>query len=112
MPLPVLNFTAADLAANREGRLSDRQQERLRLSRQRSVLIGGALVVIFIFAATGLLFVGGRRDSPILQLVGLGLTLCNAAMLGVFLRYWLRLGADLQAGRVERGQRQGRAHPA
>jgi hypothetical protein len=97
----VLDFTPNDLAANRAGELSPRQQARLSRMRQRTWLIGLAAALILALVATALLFTGRRNDSAILTIVGIGLTICGTAMLGIFVRYWLRLSADLEGGQVE-----------
>jgi hypothetical protein len=96
-----LGFTDSDLATNREGHLSARQRERLRQMRLRSIWIGAAGALVIALLATILLFTGGRNDSVILTLAGIGVTICGTAMLGLFTRHWLRLGADLQDDRVE-----------
>jgi hypothetical protein len=95
-----LNFTADDLLANREGRLSEMQEYRLRVRRQRAALIGVALVLAGVFIATLFLFLAQRTSNSILTLVGIGVTLCNAALTGVFARHWMRLNADIRGGTV------------
>jgi NhaP-type Na+/H+ or K+/H+ antiporter len=97
-----LEFTDSDLATNREGRLSARQRERLQQMRLRSIWIGMAGTLVIALLATILLFTGGRNDSLILILAGIGVTICGTAVLGLFTRHWLRLGTDLQDDRVER----------
>lgn len=93
-----LDFTADDLAANRGGRLSPRQQARLRGMRLRSVAIGLVLLWIFALLAAALLYIGQRENSVILTLVGIGITIANTAILGIMARYWIRLTFDLQRG--------------
>lgn len=93
-------FTAQDLAANREGRLSERQDYQLRLRRIRAALIGSLLVLLGVFVATLFLFFGSRQSNMILSLVGIGITLCNAVLAGTFARYWLRLTSDIRGGVV------------
>lgn len=104
-----LDFTAADLAANREGQLSPRQIERLQRLRRRTALLGGGLVIALIFVATVFLFLGQQGDSQILTLVGIGVTITNVVLMSLVLRSWLRLGEDLQraqalaiSGKVQR----------
>jgi hypothetical protein len=96
-----IGFTPEDLEANRSGRLSDMQDYRLRVRRWRSIAIGGAFVLLAAFIATLLIFVGTREGgSPILLIIGIGVTICNAALVGMFARNWLRLSADIREGRV------------
>lgn len=94
-----LDFTPDDLAANRAGRLSDTQAYRLRLKRARSVAIGVGVLLALALAATLCLF-GGLRGSGILSLVGVGLTIVSAGIMGTFARYWLRLSADIRENTV------------
>jgi hypothetical protein len=96
-----LDFTADDLAANREGRLSEAQRTRLQKLRQRSALIGVGAVVGLGLMATIILFLGQGNGSLILNLVGIGVTICNAALAGVLVRSWLRLSADINANAVQ-----------
>lgn len=97
-----LRFTPDDLAANRNGQLSDMQQYRLRMRRRRSILVGVGILLVAVFLASGLIFVGsGEGGSPILTLLGIGVTICAAALVGVLARHWFRLSADIQSGQVE-----------
>jgi hypothetical protein len=96
-----LDFTADDLAANREGRLSEAQRTRLQNLRRRSSLIGVGTVVALGLMATIILFLGQRNDSLILSVVGIGVTICNAALAGGLLRGWLRTGADINTNAVQ-----------
>ncbi len=98
--MEALNFDTDDLARNREGRLSARQLERLRQLRGRSVLIGMGIILLIGFAAALIVFLSQRNNSPILLLVGIGVTICNAALTGILARNWLRLNADIRAGEV------------
>lgn len=98
--MQALGFTADDLAQNRAGRLSEMQDYRLRVRRQRAALIGVGIVLVAAVIATGFIFVGRREANGILSLVGIGVTLCSAALTGVFTRYWLRLNADIRGGKV------------
>ncbi len=93
-------FTEQDLAANRSGHLSERQDYMLRQRRIRAALIGAALVLVGVFVASGFLFFGSRQDNAILSLVGIGITLCNAVLVGMFVRHWLRLNSDIRGGVV------------
>ena len=97
-----MGFTQDDLAANREGRLSEIQHYNLQVRRQRSVMIGLALILVAAFVATLLIFLGGQDDgSVILVLIGIGVTICSAALTGVFARFWMRLTADISDGSVQ-----------
>jgi hypothetical protein len=98
--MDALEFSPDDLEANREGKLSIMQDWRMRTRRRRSIAMGVALVLIFAFIASLLIFYGGREDSVILTIVGIGVTLCSAAITGVLGRYWLRLTADIRGGGV------------
>ncbi len=95
-----LGFTAEDLTANRAGMLSEMQHYQLRTRRRRSMVIGLCFVVVVAFIASGLIFVGGL----ILTLIGVGVTVCGAALMGLFARHWLRLTADIQGRRVRAHQ--------
>lgn len=99
--MAALEFTDDDLAANREGRLSAAQAERLHRLRRRAMTVGVSVVAAIGVIATVFLFLGQYNGSSILSLVGIGVTICNAAVAGVMLRNWLRLGADLRAGAVQ-----------
>jgi hypothetical protein len=98
--MAALGFNAADLDANRAGRLSDGQRERLARSGQRSLrlLIGVAAAIVM--GAALLLYLGQRSGSPILGLIGVSMTVINAVVLAFGARSRLRLRDDLQTGRV------------
>ncbi len=96
-----LDFNAADLDANRAGQLSPRQIERLRKTRRRNLSIGAALVLALIVVSSGFLYFGAAQKSLILSLVGIGVTLCNAALLGVSVRAALRLSSDIDKRAVQ-----------
>ncbi|MFW5691056.1 MAG: hypothetical protein ACOCXZ_01035 [Chloroflexota bacterium] len=96
-----LRFRPDDLTANRNGQLSEVQAYTLRLRRRRSIIIGIALLIVIAFVSTLFLYGGSQPDgSVILTLIGIGLTLCNAALIGIFGRFWMRLTADIRAGQV------------
>ena len=96
-----IGFTAADLEANRSGLLSEMQHYRLRVRRWRSVAVGVAILLVAAFIATLLIFSGTRDNgSIILLIIGIGVTICNAALVGLFVRHWLRLSADIREGRA------------
>lgn len=96
-----LQFSAADLQANRQGRLGAAQRERLRRLRRRTVLIGGLGFGGFVLLATTLLFAGLQQQSLIFSVMGGATLLVNAVFVGMFARQWLRLSADLRAAQVE-----------
>ena len=95
-----VRFNADDLEANREGKISEIQSYFLRVRRRQSMAIGLAIFVVIIIIASLLIFAGRRDSSGILTIIGIGVTLCNAAITGIFARYWLRLNADIQKGVV------------
>jgi hypothetical protein len=95
-----LAFRDADLDANRAGRISEVQDYELRAKRRRAITLGVLAVLVAAFVASAFIFAGWRGDNAILTLVGIGVTLCSAALTGVFARYWLRLSADIRGGEV------------
>jgi Na+/proline symporter len=99
--MPLFQFSAADLAANRAGKLSETQRQRLQKRQSRSLIMGSVGFVLFAFIATLLIFLGQQNQSVILSFTGVMLTVCNAIFVGMVARYWLRLSADLRAGSVE-----------
>lgn len=96
-----LDFTLHDLDLNRTGRLSDQQTARLRRRRWRTTGIAAAVMLGFIIAASAFIFIGNRSETPIMIFVGIGLTVCSAALMGSFIRFWLRLHHDITTGNVE-----------
>lgn len=96
-----LRFTAADLAANQGGELSEEQQARLRQSQTRLVAIGAASFIAAVFLATLFLFLGQQNRTLVLTIIGILLTLVNALWVGTVARQWLRLSADLREQTVE-----------
>lgn len=98
--MDLLDFTLEDLMQNREGRLSEMQQYRLRLRRRRTELIGVCSIIAAALIATGFIFAGNRSDSPILTLIGIAITICSAALTGSLARFWLRLNADINGGKL------------
>lgn len=104
-----LRFDAADLQANREGRLSPRQALALRTGWRRTLALHIGLLLAITLGATIVLFVGWRYDSPVLTVIGIALTVCNAFVLGLLAQATMRFrgdtsGAPLRVlhGRVER----------
>lgn len=96
----LLNFTPDDLAMNREGKLSEMQDYRLRVRRRRTEVLGVMLVLGSAFIASVCIYLGNRNDSPIMTLVGISITICSAALTGVFVRFWLRVNEDIRSGKV------------
>jgi hypothetical protein len=96
----LLKVDSTDIAANRDGHLSEAQRDRLHGLRARTGWIGAGVVLLTTLAAALLLFFGEQQDSVVLRYVGIGVTLCNAAAVGLFARQWLRLSADLRGGQV------------
>lgn len=96
----MFEFSAEDLETNRGGQLSEMQHYRLRIRRQRTALISIAVVLVLAFLAA-LCIYGGRDGSPILTFIGIGITLCSAAITGILGRSWLRLNADIRGNRVD-----------
>jgi hypothetical protein len=96
-----LGFALDDLGQNRSGQISEMQDYKLRVRRQRSIFTGIAIMFCMAFIITLLFFMGNREgNSAILSIIGIGLTICNAAMMGVFARHWLRLSIDIREQRV------------
>lgn len=96
----LLNFTPDDLVMNREGKLSEMQEYRLRVRRRRTEILGILLVLAGALIATGCIYLGNHNDSPIMTLVGIGITICSSALTGVFVRFWLRVSEDIRSGKV------------
>lgn len=95
-----LNFTPDDLANNRQKTLSATQQETLNRQKTRVLMIGGAIFWGLAVVATIFLYIGQRENSLIMGGVGAIVTLCNATLIGLFARHWMRLNADLRSGAV------------
>lgn len=98
--MSLLRFNDDDLTENREGRISEIQNYYLRVRRRRTNVFGFLFFIVIVIMATLLIFIGNRNDSSILMIIGIGLTLCNAAIIGMFARFWLRLNADIQGNEV------------
>ena len=94
-------FNQDDLDANRSGQLSEMQDYNLRVRRRRAIFLGVVILVVVMFIATLMIFLGTREGgSLILTLLGVGVTLCTASLAAIFGRYWLRLTADIREQRV------------
>jgi hypothetical protein len=92
-----LKFTQDDLLSNRTGQLSEMQLYQLRVRRRQSILLGLGLTFIFTLIASLMLY----NATPIRLFIGIGVTLCNALVLGILGRYWMRLTADIRAEQVD-----------
>ena len=99
--MAALDFTEADLEANRRGALSPAQAARLAASRQRQLAVAVLLFVSLVIAATVLIYLGQRGGNPILGLAGAALILINAVIVGLMGRGYMRVGGDLRPGHVE-----------
>jgi hypothetical protein len=99
--MPLLRFTAADLAANQQGSLSAAQQARLQQLQTRLIAIGVIVFFVMALLATGFLYGGATGSTPILSFVGVMLTVLNAIVVGMLARQWMRLNADVRAGNIE-----------
>lgn len=96
-----IGFSDADLSANRDGKLSEAQLFALQKRRSRVIYIGLGAFGVLTILATLFLFMGSKPDnSGILSLIGVGLSVCNALVIGIFFRAWLRLNGDITVGRV------------
>lgn len=111
-----LAFTSADLEANRQGRLSPAQIERMKRIRLRNTRIASLLFIALALGATSLFYLGQLNRSLILFGGGVALTLFNATMIGRAGRAYMQIGGDLRGrqvetltGEVERVLRRGRA---
>ncbi|MBL8133390.1 MAG: hypothetical protein JNL42_16135 [Anaerolineae bacterium] len=95
-----LGFSDHDLNANRRGKMSETQANHLRRLQRRS-LIGTAAGMVFNgLAAAVFLYLGASTDSPVLTVIGMGLTVVNAVIVGVGGANFMRAQHDLRAGEV------------
>ena len=115
--MAAMNFTEADLQANRQGHLSQAQADRLKRMRRRYVLMAAVLFLGLALAATALIFLGQQNRNVILSAAGGLLTVINAVLMGGMGRSYMRIDSDLRgggvetlAGEVERALRRGRQH--
>jgi len=92
-----LRFTDDDLRANRDGRLSDAQIYLLRAAWQRALIIAVVALIIIGLIAALLIYQGQQPDSAVLSVIGVALTLVNAAIMGLLAQNTIRLNADLRA---------------
>ncbi len=96
-----LNFTPDDLAANRDGRLSEAQKERLTRNWQRTLWIVIGIVIGCGFGATTLLFLAQQQGSPVLTFLGILVTVINAGIVGLGAQSYLRTSRDIREARVD-----------
>lgn len=99
--MAAMNFTPADLKANRQGRLSPTQALRVKAMRRRQALMAAILFLTLALAATALIFTGQQNQNFILSAAGGLLTVANALMMGGLGRSYMRASGDLRAGGVE-----------
>jgi hypothetical protein len=99
--MTALSFTADDLAANREGHLSDRQRAYLDIDRRKNGILGTVMVVALVFAVTALLFVGLRDGNLILTVLGGVLLVVNITLSLFFTLNWVRMSYDLRTDTTE-----------
>lgn len=99
--MAALEFSEADLEANRRGALSPSQAARLRSSRQRQLAVALLLFISLVIVATALIYAGQRSGNPILGLAGAALILINAVIVGTMGRGYMRVGGDLRPGNIE-----------
>ena len=96
-----LQFTQADLQANRQGQLGPDQQQRLQTTQQRTLLFGGGGFFLLALVASLLIFVGQQNASAPLSAAGVLMTIINAILIGTFGRQWMRLSRDLRSGQIQ-----------
>ena len=99
--MAALQFTPADLDANRQGRLSRSQAARIRSQRRRNLALAAALFGVFVIGATLCLYAGQGSDNGILTGAGSALVVMNALLVGLAGRGSMRASGDLRAGGVE-----------
>lgn len=98
--MKLLHFDQEDLAFNRQAKLSDNQRDDLMTRRRRTMWVGGVIMILAVLLATTAIFLGRRNDTSLLTIIGIGVTICNAAIIGIFSRYWLRLSNDINRGEI------------
>ena len=96
----ILNFSDEDLAANRAGRMSEAQKQRLTRGWRRTLWIVIGLVIVLGLVATTLLFAAQRGGSSVLSVVGILVTVINAAIVGLGAQSYIRTSNDLKGGQV------------
>ncbi len=96
----ILNISAEDLDANRAGRLSEAQKQRLTRGWRRTLWIVIGLVIVLGLTATTILFLAQRNDLPVLNVIGVLMTIINAGVVGLGAQSYLRTNSDLKNGQV------------
>ncbi len=100
--MSAMDFTSADLEANRRGDLSPAQAAMLNRNRRRQIAIAMTLFPLLVIAATILLYLGQINNNAILGGAGALMILLNALLVGIIGRSYMRLSQDLQAGNVDK----------
>lgn len=95
-----LGFTETELAANRAGHLTDTQKERLSKMWRRTLNILIAVVIGVGLIATIFLYLAQENNSLILYVIGIGLTVLNAVIMGIGASSYLRVSRDIRNGRA------------
>jgi hypothetical protein len=93
--MQALQYTSDDLKANQQGRVGPFQAVRLRRTLVRSLTIGGVVLIFGILGAAAALTAGSLNASQGLTLLGIALTVFNAAVVGFLAQFWLRTRTDL-----------------
>jgi len=96
-----LKFDANDLAANRDGQLSQRQRDYLELDRRKNAIVGGAVVVALVLASGVMLFIGFVNENLILQGLAMVLIVCNTAATTLFSLEYLKMRSDLRTDGID-----------
>lgn len=94
--MSALNFSAEDIALNRRRELSAVQRDRLHGLQRRTLLITGAVFLLLAFVAAVAIYMGQRNQQIGFSLIGVGLTVVNAILVGFAARSILRIAADLR----------------
>ena len=92
-----LGFTDADLKVNRDGKMSPAQQKKLVQNRTQTLRIGVVIFIVLSLLASIVLYLATINESFILSIIGGVLVICNAAMVGLFGRQYMRISADMRS---------------
>jgi hypothetical protein len=95
-----MRFTEDDLIANQAGHLSERQREYISLDRQKNIVLGIGIVVVFVLATATLLYFGIQNGNVILQGLGVVMVFCNTGASLLFGLNWVRSTYDLNTNEV------------
>lgn len=95
--MDAMNFTEHDLNENRRRRITPAQAKRLQNIQWRTVGIGTGVFVLLTFVASLCIYLGQRNSEIVFGLVGVGITVLNAIVIGFLARSVLRLSADLRS---------------